>query len=363
MVRAEKPAETPETQQVRVLAMGKLKHLLWGGLLLGALTACVASQPQSADAPADSAKPGWVHSPPQRHGYAYGVASAEIYGSEARALESAREKARADLLAAIRVEISSSVDYSKRASMEYQGAMSLQETLAQSINSKTKNVELAGLQISDTWVDAGGNEAWALAELDVATAVDSLLHDLEQIERRLLARGSGAGSDRLERVRSIKPSLTELAERRKILEQLGFLGAQGRINQQQRQAVEQLETEIASLLASLSIQLHATSAKAGQLQPVLAQALTDLGFNLVQGAADLRFDLLLESSQLTRNGLYYVDARASGQMNSAANRMLYVVNATTRAVSSDGTVANNKAVSELAHELAELLLESLYQKL
>src|SRR5690554_766277 len=110
MVRAEKPAETPEAQQVRVLAMGKLKHLLWGGLLLGALTACVASQPQSADAPADSAKPGWVHSPPQRHGYAYGVASAEIYGSEARALESAREKARADLLAAIRVEISSSVD-------------------------------------------------------------------------------------------------------------------------------------------------------------------------------------------------------------------------------------------------------------
>lgn len=342
--------------------MKLFKTALLAGILAVGLAGCGANQPKTA-VEAANAKPSWVVSPPQRHGYAYGVASSDVYGSEARALETAREKAKADLLANIRVEISSSVDYRKSASMQYQGNMSLQETLVQDINSKTSNIELAGLQVKETWIDERGKEAWALAELNVAVAVSKLLGDLDQVEQRLLARGLGSGATRLEQVRSIKASLPELGERRKILEQLRFFGEQGQADQQQRHAVEQLEAEIAKLLASLSIELRADSAKSGQLQPVLAQALTDLGFNLVRQQGDLRLDLQLKSSQVSRNGLYYVDAQASGQMSTAEQRMLYVINSATRAVSSEQTVANNKAVNELANDLARLLVESLYEKL
>lgn len=343
--------------------MRQAKLLLLSALLLVGLSGCLASKPKVTDTKQSGAAPSWVSSAPQRHGYAYGVASSEIYGSEARALETAREKAKADLLANIRVEISSSVDYRKAASMEFEGKTTLSETFAQNINSSTRKIELAGLQIKENWVDEKGKEAWALAELNVALAVDKLLQDLDQIEQRLLARGIGDSPDRLERIRSIKPSLGELAEREQILQQLSFFGELSRVDQQQRQAVDQLQAQISSLLASLSIRLHATSSQANQLQPVLAQALTDLGFNLVTKQEDLRFDLQLKNTQIARNGLYYVDAAASGQMSTADNRMLYVINADHRGVSSHSDVASNKAVNELAQQLARMLVESLYQKL
>src|SRR5690554_7396541 len=138
-----------------MLTLNKPYYLLLVGVLLSfGLLGCSASQSQkqlvAEKGQAISVKPGWIHQPPQRLGYAYGVASSEIYGSEARALETASEKAKADLLANIRVEISSSVDYSKTASMEFAGQTSLQETFAQNINSKVKNIELSGLQIQDT---------------------------------------------------------------------------------------------------------------------------------------------------------------------------------------------------------------------
>ncbi len=336
---------------------------LAGALLLG-LSGCALNQGKSAETLADAtAAPAWVQNTPRRHGYAYGVASSEIYGSQERALETAREKAKADLLANIRVEISSSVDYSKTASMEFAGQTSLQETFAQNINSKVKNIELSGLQIQDTWVDAKGKEAWALAELNVAVAVEKLLQDLQQLEQRVLERGIADSPDRLQRIRSVKPSLEDLAQRRQILQQLNFFGEQGRTDAAQGRAVEQLEAQIADLLASLSIRLQAGSAQAGQMQPILAQALTDLGFNLVNGPADLSFDLQLKSSQVARNGLYYVDAQASGQMSNAQNRLLYVINADHRAVSTDSSVANSKAVNELAQQLAQMLVNNLYQKL
>lgn len=349
----------------------KSKYLLLSFILLTfSLTACSSNKHQAMPAKSSSLnsatvniQPEWVNNPPRRAGYAYGVASSEVYGSEARALESARDKAKADLLAGIRVEISSSTDYNKSATMEFQGGMTLQENLNQKISSKTQAVELSGISVTETWVDSTSKQAWALAELDTSSAVRQLLQELAQLEERLIKRGTLPGSSKLDRVRYLKPSLQELVERRQLLKQLTFLGAATQVDAARQQTVEKTEAEIAQLLASLGVKLEASSNEALALQPILASALTDLGFNLVNNQPDLRFVTQLKTNQVERNGLVYVDASASGQINTAESRTLHVINAATRSVSSEASVANNKAVQELAEKLANSLIESLYQNL
>lgn len=349
----------------------KTKYFLYSLLFFTlSLVGCNTSnlQPMATEAKvpsstAASIQPEWVNNPPKRSGYAYGIASSEVYGSQARALETARDKAKADLLAGIRVEISSSTDYTKNATMQYQGDMMLQETLNQKISSKTPAVELNGIKVTETWVSERSNEAWALAELDTSVAAKQLLQQLAQLEERILQRGTLPKANKLDRVRHFKPTLQELVERRQILQQLTFLGAVTQVDIARRQAIEKIEVEVAQLLASLGIQLQAATKEAEALEPKLANALTDLGFNLVSKNPDLRLVLQLRSSKVERNGLNYLDASASGKINGAENRTLHVINAATRTVSSEESVANNKAVVELAEKLAESLIESLYQNL
>ncbi len=350
----------------------KIQYGLLGIMLvLLGLAGCGANQPQpmpvevkSTHSKASSIQPDWVNNPPRRVGYAYGVASSEVYGSQARAVETAKGKAKADLLAGIRVEMSSSTDYSKNATMQYQGDMKLQENLNQKISSKTSAVELSGMQITEVWVNELAKEAWALAELNTQAAAQQLLVELAQLEKRLLKRGTLPNAHKLDRVRYLKPSLQELVKRQQLLQQLNFLGAATQVDVVRRQKVQQLEVEISQLLASLSIQLQAVTNEAKALTPLLAGALTDLGFNLVNSQPDLYLVMELNVSQVKpSNGLIYVNASASGKINTATKRTLHIINAATRAVSSEASVANNKAVTELAEKLADSLIESLYQNL
>lgn len=157
--------------------------------------------------------------------------------------------------------------------------------------------------------------------------------------------------------------MQELVERNQILQQLSFLGAATKVDESKRQAVEKVAAEVAQLLGSLGIKLEASTHQAEALKPMLANALTDLGFNLVNSQPDLRLIVQLKTSQVERKGLTYVDASASGQINSAENRTLHVINAATRTVSSEASVASNKAITELAGKLADSLIETLHQNL
>lgn len=329
------------------------------------LTGCLASTPpasQTAKSNAGTPKPAWVHNPPSQVGYAYGQASAEIYGSEARALETAQELAKADLLANLRVRIESSTNYSKQASLEFGGATKLQENFNQTIRSSTPPVELTGLQITETWVNPNGKEAWALAQLNTNQAINQLLGELNQLEDRVLARGTQPQAAKLERIRYLKPSIEDLVQRQKILEQLAFLGATTLVDANKKQAVEQLELEVAQVLASLGVQVSATSA-AQELTAGLSQALTDLGFNLVTHSADLHLQLDAKFSQINRGGLIYIDATANSKISTAAGRVVQAIQASSRGVSSEASAAKAKAQTELTQDLANSLITTLYQNL
>lgn len=331
------------------------------------LAGCNSATVQPAAAVDTAAPPSWVTQPPSRPGYAYGSGSAEVYGSQGQALERAQELAKADLLASLRVEISSSTEYSKSASMEFEGEFSLQENLNQQIRSSTPPIELSGIQISATWVNPAASEVWALAELNTSLAAERLLARLHQLEAGLVQRGTWPPrqpeASKLARVRYLKPSLQELVERQQLRQQLDFLGAATQATTQQSQAIEQISLEVAQLLASLGIQLQASSSQAEALVPILASSLTGLGFNLVNQQADLQLRLNLQLSQLERNGLFYVDAKADGQIIDAQQRTLHALHTSTRSVSSAASVAHNKATTEVAQQLAQDLIASLYLNL
>lgn len=310
-----------------------------------------------------SIQPDWVNNPPRRSGYAYGMASSDVYGSQAKALDTAKDKAKADLLASIRVEVSSSTDYSKNATLIYQGDTLLQETLNQKISSKIPAIELSGLKIISTWVNESGKEAWALAELDTAKAAEQLLLTLAQLDERILKRGTLPKATKLDQIRHLKPTLQELAQRRQLVGQLTFLGAATSVDAKKQQAIEAIELKLAQLFASLGVQLEATTQAANALQPKLAAALTNLGFNLVVKQPDLRLVMQLNTRKVERGGLVYIDANASTEIKTLDHRTLHVIDAATRAVSSDAGVANSKAITELAEKLADALIESLYQKI
>lgn len=336
-------------------------------LFFALLTGCNSqpSKPQAANQTASSfnePQPAWVNQPPSRAGFAFGVGSSEIYGSEGTAINLAKDLAKADLLASLRVEIDSSSHLSTEGSSSSAGDFSLQQNLSQQISSRIPSVELSGIKTLETWVNSQSKTAWALAELNVSQAQLELLAELDEVNQQLLARGLATSGSKLDQVRYVKPSFTQLAKRKQLLQQLDFLGANKQLPHQANQQVEKLEAQIGQLLASLGIRLKANNAAASRLLPQLQQSLTGLGFNLVRQQEDLLIEVELSSSSIQNQGLTHTSASASGQVTHLG-RTLHALTSSTRQASSQASVALSKAENELAQDLANQLVTSLYENL
>lgn len=306
--------------------------------------------------------PAWVNQPPNRAGFAFGVGSSEIYGSESTAINLAKDLAKADLLASLRVEIDSSTHLSKEASSSSTGDFSLQQNLSQQISSKIPKVELSGIKTQETWINPASKTAWALAELNVHQAQLDLLAEIAQLDEELLNRGFSKAGSKLDQIRYLKPSFTQLAKRKQLLQQLDFLGASKELPLQRNQQIEELERNIGQLLASLGIKLAVANPAANNLLPLMRQSLTSLGFNLVNSQEDLVLQLGFSSSSIQNQGLTHTSASAHGQV-SHQGRTLHALTSSTRQASSQASVALSKAENELAQDLANQLVSSLYENL
>lgn len=339
--------------------MPRFLPLLAGLLIALSLAGCSGNKPQQLTS---DQRPLWIDHPPHQSGRAYGVGSAEVYGSQSRALQTAREQAIANLLAGIRATFSSQTDISRNAEMRSDGSLLLHDQLQQQLRTQVQAVELPGIQVAETWTRPDGREIWVLAELDRLTAEQQLLQSLNQLDQRMLARGLPASGSKLERLQYLAPTLKELVERQQLLEPLVFLGAENRVDATQRRGVEQLDSEIRRLLASLTLTLQTADARSASLAPEVAAALTRAGFTLVGQGADLQLFLSLDSTQVARNRLHHVDARAQGQLSTPEGQTLQAVNETYRGTSSDPGVAESLAIQGVAEQLSQRLIGRLYQQ-
>lgn len=331
-------------------------------LILSGLTGCGSSSAPTQPA-AESSAPSWTRQHPERLGQVYGVAAAEIYGSEANAIERAGEQARLDLLSRIRVTLEGSSSVQSRVELEDDRISGVQEVLTQQATSRVERVQLPGIEVVETWVDPRATEAWALARFDRIQAEDQLARELEQSQERLLARGLPETGELLDQVREVLPSLDDLARRQQLQQQLAFLGVTDHLAASQSKAVDRLALDIQALLARVTFRIDSQNALAERLQPELARQLTAMGFHLVEAGEVLQLRLNLTMDSVQRDTLHHRIVDVSGQLVTAEGHTLYALQERGRATSTDPDTATRQALDALAKGLAKQLGEGLYQNL
>ncbi|MCW7753737.1 LPP20 family lipoprotein [Desulfobotulus sp. H1] len=329
------------------------------------LTACMGTTGTGVHSShkTDAPRPKWTTEPPRQAGYIFGVGSVETYGNARTAIQRAQEAARVDLLSQLRVTVSGTMQTSIRVEGDDERFASIHKVVQQETSSRVQEIEMTGIEITETWLNPAETEAWALARLNRAKTESELLFGLEDLEDTLLNRGTGTGST-LDRIRHIIPSLTDLEERRQILNQLTFLAAGSQIPDREKgRRVDALQAEIRNLLASLTIRLEPQNDDAIKMLGIMAQTLTRMGFNLHDEGADLRIRLSISMTPVSRNQIFHVVTQAEGQVQTPEGRTLYALRESGRSSSSDPQIARNKAVEDMALKLADALASGLFQHL
>lgn len=333
-------------------------------LCLFILSACMGKgmEPQTL-AKDPAARPAWTTAPPRKAGYVFGVGSAATYGETRTGIQRAQEAARVDLLSQLRVTVSGVTQSSTRVEGSDPQFVSIQKVVEQQVSSRVHEIEMSGIEILETWVNPPETEVWVLARLNRAQTESDLLFQLDDIEDRLLKRGTGSGST-LERVRHILPSLKDLEERRKILEQIAFLAAGSQIPDREKGSeTDALQTEIRRILSSLTIRMDAENDEAVKMQNIIGQTLNSMGFALHSQNPDLILSLNLSMNPVKRGNLFHMVTQAQGQVKTPEGRILYSLNESGRSSSSDAGVARSKAAEEMAQKLADALARGLFQHL
>lgn len=149
---------------------------LWHSI---ALISCLQS-------PAQDVRPIWTQTPPRAEGRIYGVGSAMIASTEAKALEQAVQNARFEVLSVLRQNITGTLTSAETMSIQQQGGQaalgSSQKYSSQTGTTTVQATNLPGLVIEERYVDKKAGNAWALAYLDIHVAETSLKNQLNALQ-------------------------------------------------------------------------------------------------------------------------------------------------------------------------------------
>lgn len=133
--------------------------------------------------------PAWVTGLPSSAGHVYAVGSANIKeeGSEAKAISSAGEAAKVELLSTLRANVKSSQQ--SKATLKLQRSVKTESTLEEQVEKSTVITtsarDLPGLKIAETHIDRDSDSVYALAALDLSAATAELGRRQQQLESRL----------------------------------------------------------------------------------------------------------------------------------------------------------------------------------
>ncbi|MFG1491745.1 LPP20 family lipoprotein, partial [Oceanospirillum sp. HFRX-1_2] len=136
------------------------------GLLSLLFAAAVLTGCSSAPEKKESGMPDWVNTLPERSGYVYGVGSADNTGSESNAIENSKERARADLIRQMQVQISSEFTSETQLQMTGGKTTGFVEQVNDKVRSRIPEIELPGLSWSDSWGNPETKTHYTLAELN-----------------------------------------------------------------------------------------------------------------------------------------------------------------------------------------------------
>lgn len=340
------------------------------GIIALMLSALMLTGCSSAPEKTESGMPDWVNSLPERSGYVYGVGSADNTGSEAHAAESARERARADLIRQMQVTVSSEFTRETRLEMAGEETTEFVEQVNDKVRSRIPQVELPGLSWTERWVNPATGTHYALAELNRRAAEARLAEqlttlDLELEEKRLPPTETPEGEpiSRIDQVREAMPILSLFAKRDKLVRQLTFVAESGFSRFLPDEALVELRRELNRLISSLTITLSPQNEQAEALDTSLAEAMSRLGLRLTTSDtadADLRLTYSLSSSHKEVNRTHYVFARSQVQIRDSDNRVMGAFDREAKGVSGIEDRARHLAAEQLGGILAREVIDALF---
>lgn len=190
---------------------GKALSLTKCGLLASTILIAQVAFPVFAQTPP---RPSWIEALPERTGRLYALGVASLTTNEAEAIRQASQNAKVEVVSRLRSSVKSetTLQASNSVQRELGGptSASSRQAVAQNIRINAQAMDLPGLVVAETWVDAPKHVVYALGYLDVASSLMDIQGRLEGI-RKASAVGPALGTQELARsIQRLKKNRAEL---------------------------------------------------------------------------------------------------------------------------------------------------------
>lgn len=238
------------------------------------IAACSSAPKQDPDA-----QPDWVDGNSQQHPserYLTGVGSADD-------LNSARDRARADLSKVFQVAINARSSDTQQSTRDASGT-EFREQVARFIDTETRQI-IQGIEIADSWANKQGRH-YALAVLNRQTTAARLRQRSQQLdsETQTWIEKSRAATDPLQQIHYASRSIELQLKRQALQQQLQIVDLTGR-GLKPKWTIAELESQWKTLLGRLNIRV---AAKPATFAPQVEAALSELGVNINDQGYSLR---------------------------------------------------------------------------
>jgi hypothetical protein len=250
-------------------------------------------------------KPLWISVLPERAGRVYAMGLAPAASGAAQAVAQAGQNARAEVLARLRADVQAvtTVQSTAKVSVAAGGKAtgSSEQHVGQDTRIQTGAVDLPGLAVEETWVDAQDHTAYALAYLDVPVA-EGELRSRYQARKDDLAREPetpAAPRERLRMLGRLKQAQVDLARQDDLAALLAPGGGDPALRAQVRASRLAVERQMEQLRGSLSLGLEPSARQATQVAALLRNAALKAGLGWSETGGEFTLAMAYKSDAQT----------------------------------------------------------------
>ena len=241
-------------------------------------------------------RPLWVTNLPQEPGRVYAVGLAPTSAGQADALTQAGQNARAEVLTRLRANVRAETSVVSKATVTRQGGAttaSSEQQVGQDTRIQAQATELPGLGVAETWLDAKGGTAYALAYLDVPLA-ERELRTRFTAQSNDLAQETGTPAAPRERMRllgRLKQAQVEMAKLDDMAALVAAGGGDAQLRGRIRAARMAVDRRAEQLRGSLTLSLEGAKG-AANIAALLRNAALKAGLGWAESGGE--FQLALE---------------------------------------------------------------------
>jgi hypothetical protein len=337
--------------------MKTIRSMAWLPLLLcGVLTFGCATQAKVAKA---AGKPKWIVEPPRAAGFLYGVGSAESYGNDADAASQARDRAKAEIVRQVEVEISAETQMETTV-RQTKSSEQFQRDVRQMVQSRVPEFTLSHVTTEDTYSDKDSRTVYVLERLDVQKELADLRKRISDIEDEANSVAGALDTPDyagLRGVQKLAGVLVRLGERSQLRVRANKLraGSYPLANDPLRA----VEDRIIAKMAALRIVLKgaANGGSGGELDSGIKRKLTERGLRLVAGGdADIVVNYTVAFDFQRDRGVVFAVPKGTMEITDKEGTVLRAVEAKAKGSSQTESVARTRAIEKLADALGDELI-------